>query len=122
MAPTFSPDWHGGTAPALESDTPDHESSLIPCDAWLQLRIALHLSERELQIVQAIFDDQQQDSIAGDLGLSPAIVYRTIQRIYIKLHIGSTAELIVRVMSEYLAFVADQAHPEFYGWSYRSHK
>jgi DNA-binding CsgD family transcriptional regulator len=82
-------------------------SSLLPCDVWLQLRDSLRLSDRELQIVQGIFEDQKQESIAYSLGISPHSVNTYIQRIYAKLRIGSRPQLIVRVVSEYLTF----AHP-----------
>jgi DNA-binding CsgD family transcriptional regulator len=94
------------------------ESSAIDDDAWLHLGCSLRLSERELRIVQGIFDDQEQESIAAALGISADVVYRTVQRIYTKLRVGSRAELIVRVMVEYLAFVADQAQPEVLGLAY----
>jgi DNA-binding CsgD family transcriptional regulator len=93
-------------------------SSVLSYEAWLYLRNALRLSTRELRIVQCVFDDQAQDQIVSALFISPEVVYRTLQRIYIKLHIGSRQELVVRVMSEYLAFVADQSQPEIYESSF----
>src|SRR5580693_2173467 len=79
-------------------------SALLPCDMWNRLRDSLKLSDRELQIVQGIFEDQKQESIAYNLGISPHSVNTYIQRIYSKLRIGSRPQLILRVMSEYLAF------------------
>jgi DNA-binding CsgD family transcriptional regulator len=70
------------------------------------LRESLALSDRELQIVQGIFEDQKQEGIAYNLGISPHSVNTYIQRIYGKLRIGSRPQLIVRVVSEYLALVA----------------
>jgi DNA-binding CsgD family transcriptional regulator len=80
-------------------------------DVWSRLRDSLRLSDRELQIVQGIFEDQKQESIAFTLGISPHSVNTYMQRIYAKLRIGSRPQLIVRVMSEYLAFLATQEQP-----------
>ncbi len=78
-------------------------SSLLPGDVWSRLRESLRLSDRELQIVKGIFEDEKQESIAFALGISPHSVNTYIQRIYAKLGIGSRPQLIIRVMSEYLA-------------------
>ena len=118
MTSTSFSSWSGAAAAALQPVHRDREPWFLPYDAWLHLRGSLRLSDREAQIVQGIFEDEEQESIAKALGISPDLVYRTIQRIYIKLHIGSRAELVVRVMSEYLAFVADQEQTEFCGLSY----
>jgi hypothetical protein len=66
-----------------------------------------------LQIVEAVFDDQEPEIIGRSLSISTDMVYRSLQRIYVKLHIGSRTELVVRVMSEYLAFFSDQEFSEF---------
>jgi len=50
----------------------------------MQLRDTLKLSDRELQIVQGIFEDQKQETIAYALGISPHSVNTYIQRIYTK--------------------------------------
>ena len=108
MAPTLSP---RSNVPAWQAAG----SALVPGDAWLQIRNSLRLSEREVRMVQGIFNDEENERIASALAISPERVYRMMQRIYIKLHIGSRAELIVRVMSEYLALVGDQTQPEMPG-------
>src|SRR5579863_4439910 len=109
MLPAMS----SNAAVPLESVHPQAPgSSLLPVDAWLYLCGTLRLSSRELQIVQGVFDDLDQAEIARTVSLSPEAVYRAMQRIYIKLRIGSRAELIVRVMSEYLAYAADQPQSE----------
>jgi DNA-binding CsgD family transcriptional regulator len=81
----------------------------LPGDVWSRLGDSLRLSDRELQIVQGIFEDEKQESIAFTLGISPHSVNTYIQRIYAKLGIGSRPQLIVRVISEYLASVAAPA-------------
>ena len=106
MFPRSSSNWRGPALAARESATVPLGSSLLPCDVWWRLRDSLKLSDRELQIVQGIFEDQKQESIAFGLGISPHSVNTYIQRIYAKLRICSRPQLIIRVMSEYLASVA----------------
>ena len=91
--------------------SPTLGSSLVPSDVWSRLRDSLGLSDRELQIVQGIFEDQKQECIAYTLGISPHSVNTYIQRIYAKLRIGSRPQLILRVMSEYLALVSNPPEP-----------
>jgi DNA-binding CsgD family transcriptional regulator len=87
-------------------------TSLLTPEVWVHLRGLLRLSERELQILQGIFAEKEQEIIARALSISPEVVYRTTQRIYVKLRIGSRAELRSKVRSEYLAFAANHAQPE----------
>jgi DNA-binding CsgD family transcriptional regulator len=103
MFPRLSSGCRGPSITARQPVSPTLGSSLLPCDAWSRLGDSLRLSDRELQIVQGIFEDKKQESIAYALGISPHSVNTYIQRIYAKLHIGSRPQLIVRVMSEYLA-------------------
>lgn len=112
MAPTLSSTLHNPLVPAPQPASPDLGSSPLPPEVWLQLRGVFRLSDRELQIVQRIFEEQEQDSIAQALGILPELVYRMTQRIYLKLHIGSRLELRSKVRSAYLAFAASQTQPE----------
>lgn len=79
---------------------------LLPSDAWPHIRTALRLSPREIQVVQSVFEDQKEVSIAYELGISPHTVNTYFQRIYIKLHVTSRPQLIVRVMAEYLSLTS----------------
>src|ERR1700733_10001893 len=108
MFPKLARSWRpAGSAPQPVNSALG--SSLLPGDVWSRLRESLALSDRELQIVQGIFEDQKQEPIAYRLGISPHSVNTYIQRIYAKLRIGSRPQLIVRVMSEYLGLVASDA-------------
>jgi DNA-binding NarL/FixJ family response regulator len=95
-------------APVQQAVRQEVSSEIISNEAWLYLRDSLRLSDREITIVQGVFDDEDTDDIAAVLGSSANFVYSSLQRIYRKLHIGSRAELVVRVMAEYWAFEADQ--------------
>ena len=104
MVPRVYPLSRGPVGPASPPVSPNLGSSVFSGDTWDRLRDSLRLSDRELQIVQGIFEDQKQETIAFSLGISPHSVNTYIQRIYCKLRIGSRPQLILRVMSEYLAF------------------
>jgi DNA-binding CsgD family transcriptional regulator len=80
--------------------SPSHP--LLPVDAWPLLRAAFELSARELQIVQRVFQDQKEERIAYELGISPHTVNTYFQRLYAKLHVASRPQLILRVVSEFL--------------------
>jgi DNA-binding CsgD family transcriptional regulator len=105
VAPTLSPI---GCSPAVASpESISAVQGLSPAVVWMLVRDALRLSDRELRITQGIFDGQEQASIAADLHISPEVVYRTTQRIYIKLRIGSRRELKLRVSSIMLLLSQD---------------
>src|SRR5262245_25662139 len=76
--------------------------SLLPLSAWTCLGMTLRLSPREMQIVQGVFGDRKEETIAGELGISPHTVNTYFQRLYAKLGVSSRPQLIVRVMAEYL--------------------
>jgi DNA-binding CsgD family transcriptional regulator len=83
-------------------------SSLLPATAWPHLSDTLRLSPREMQIVQGVFEDQKEESIAYELGISPHTVNTYFQRLYTKLHVSSRPQLILRVIAEYLALADSQ--------------
>jgi DNA-binding CsgD family transcriptional regulator len=87
--------------------TPDKSGSqlslsLFPLSAWPRLGVALRLSPREMQIVQGVFEDRKEESIAYELGISPHTVNTYFQRLYAKLRVSSRPQLILRVVAEYL--------------------
>ena len=78
------------------------DRSLLRHEDWDRLGRSLHLSKRELQIVQSVFDDHKEVAIAEKLGISPHTINTYFQRLYQKLHVGSRPQLLVRVFAEYL--------------------
>ncbi len=83
------------------------DRSLFRRGDWVRLGRSLHLSKRELQIVQSVFDDHKETVIAENLGLSPHTINTYFQRLYQKLHVGGRSQLLVRVFAEYLALSGD---------------
>jgi DNA-binding CsgD family transcriptional regulator len=90
--------------------------SLFPMGAWPLLGTALRLSPREMQIVQGVFEDRKEESIAYELGISPHTVNTYFQRLYAKLRVSSRPQLIVRVMAEYLSMSSAQPVDEYPAW------
>jgi DNA-binding CsgD family transcriptional regulator len=86
-------------------NTSDHHlpgCSLFPSEVWAHLCRVLQLSPREIQIVQGVFDDHKEETIACNLGISPHTVNTYFQRLYAKLHVSSRPQLILRILAEYL--------------------
>ena len=71
--------------------------SLFNAAVWSCIARRLSLSERELQIVQGVFDDAHQDAIAKELGISSHTVHTHLERLYHKLHVTSRVELVVHI-------------------------
>ena len=73
--------------------------------AWHNVIGTLRLSPREAQIVPFIFADATEDTIARVLGISRHTVHTYLERLYQKLGVSSRVELVVRLVTEYLAMV-----------------
>jgi DNA-binding NarL/FixJ family response regulator len=76
---------------------------MLPHDAWRQIANSLHISDRELQIIQEIFDDRKESAIADDLTISVHTVHTHLERLYRKLGVSTRVGLVVYILSEYLS-------------------
>jgi DNA-binding NarL/FixJ family response regulator len=81
-------------------------SALLSPEVWEAIAHSLKLSGRELQIVRADFDDQTESALAHQLDIAPCTVHTHVERLHRKLGITHRAQLIVRVMQEFLALTA----------------
>jgi DNA-binding CsgD family transcriptional regulator len=106
--------WNVPFAPDKSGD--NLGQSLFPLSTWPVLGTALRLSPREMQIVQGVFEDRKEQSIAYELGISPHTVNTYFQRLYAKLRVSSRPQLIVRVVAEYLTMSCGQATDEDSTW------
>jgi DNA-binding NarL/FixJ family response regulator len=79
------------------------DRSILPYDAWKLIANSLHISDRELQIIQEIFDDRKESAIADDLTISVHTVHTHLERLYRKLGVSTRAGLVVCILSEYLS-------------------
>jgi DNA-binding NarL/FixJ family response regulator len=60
------------------------------------------LTDREHEIVQAIFDDRAEASIARELGISAHTVHSHVERIYQKCRVNSRVSLVLRIVNEHI--------------------
>jgi DNA-binding CsgD family transcriptional regulator len=73
---------------------------------WAAITRSFHLSDREQQLVRGVFDDCTDYSIASALKISAHTVHTHFGRLYHKLRVANRAQLIVRVLDEFLAMTA----------------
>ena len=73
---------------------------------WAAITRSFNLSNRELQLVRGVFDDCTDFSIASALKISAHTVHTHFGRLYHKLRVANRAQLIVRVVDEFLALTA----------------
>src|SRR5262249_54255180 len=77
--------------------------SILPYDAWRVIANSLCISDRELQIVQRIFDDRQESANGDELKISFHPVQFHLERLYRKLGVSSRVELFFYFFSESLS-------------------
>ena len=68
----------------------------------------LCLSPRETQIVQRLFLDTKEQSIARSMGISAHTVRTHVERLYRKLHVTTRTELVVRLYEAFLQIVSQE--------------
>jgi DNA-binding NarL/FixJ family response regulator len=81
-------------------------SAMFSADAWTQIARSLGLSGRELEIVRGTFDDKTEMEIAADLHISPSTIHTHVERLHHKLAIADRAQLLLRVMQEFIVLTA----------------
>ena len=79
------------------------DRSILPYDAWRVIANSLRISDRELQIIQEIFDDRKESAIAADLTISVHTVHTHLERLYRKLGVNTRVGLVVCILSEYFS-------------------
>ena len=77
--------------------------SIVPHDAWKVIAKSLRISDRELQIIQGIFDDRKEFAIADELKISMHTVHTHLERLYRKLGVSSRVALVLYILAEYLS-------------------
>jgi DNA-binding CsgD family transcriptional regulator len=76
---------------------------MLSSNAWRRIAKSLRISDRELQIIQEIFDDRKESAIADDLTISIHTVHTHLERLYRKLGVSTRVGLVVCILSEYLS-------------------
>ena len=77
-------------------------SVLFDQERWDQLRLALGLTPRELDVVKGVFEDRSRADIGRQLGISEHTVQTHLERIYRKTGVGSRCGLLVRFFAKHL--------------------
>ena len=95
------------TSPALNrSPARLAGSAMFSLQAWEEIARSLKLSGRELQLARGVFDDEKDHNIASALGVSVHTIHTHFERLHHKLGITDRAQLLQRVMQEFLALTA----------------
>lgn len=68
--------------------------------AWLEIAAALDITQRELQIIQAVFDNLTEERIANRFKISPHTVHMHLNRLFKKLTVTSRTELVLRIVEQ----------------------
>lgn len=77
--------------------------SILTYDGWKTIARSLRISDRELEIIQGIFDDRKELAIADELRISMHTVHTHLERLYRKLGVSSRVALVLYILSEYLS-------------------
>lgn len=84
-------------------------SKIFSGSAWAELRRALRLSGRELDVVRAIFDDRTEFSTACQLSISRRTVHTYVERLYRKIGTVDRVQVVLRVVQEFLTLTSSKA-------------
>ena len=79
---------------------------MIGEQGWADVSRSLNLSERELQIMRAVFDDRTEFAIAAELGISSHTVHTHFRRLHKKLGAVTRVQLVLRAMDEFMVLSA----------------
>jgi len=74
--------------------------------AWAAIVRSLNLSKREQQLVRGVFEDRTDHSIAAAIGISRHTVHTHFERLHAKLNVTNRAQLILRILDEFLTLTA----------------
>ena len=83
-------------------------ASLLSNHAWLEIARALEITKRELQIVQAVFDNQHEAEIATKFEISPHTVHMHLNNLFKKLNVTSRTELVLRIVEQLVALTLSE--------------
>ena len=86
-------------------------SAIFSSQVWEQIAHNLKLSGRELQIVRGTFDDLIESAMAAELQIATSTVHTHVQRLHRKLAVPDRAQLLLRVMQEFIVLSAPPGKP-----------
>ena len=74
------------------------QAPLFSEEQWRTIADRLELSRCEVQIAKLFFENAQEQSIAGELGISVNTVHTHVKRLYLKVGVRSRLELVVQIV------------------------
>lgn len=77
-------------------------SEMLSNEAWIAIARKCELSPRELQIVRGIFENQTDDAMASNLGISRHTIHTYLGRLFRKLDATTRTQVVLRVMQQFL--------------------
>jgi len=83
-------------------------ASLLSNHAWLEIARSLGITQRELQIIQSVFDNQREADIAKRFKLSSHTVHMHLNRLFKKLSVTSRTELVLRIVEQMVALTLSE--------------
>ncbi len=89
---------------------PQKGTHVLPAAQWRAVLESLHLSDREAEILMQVFDDQKEQAIAFNLGISPHTVHTHFERMYRKLGVRDRTGLALRVFRAFLELQSTSPH------------
>ena len=75
-------------------------ASVLSNHAWHEIAGALEITKRELEIVQAVFDNLHETEIARRFKLSPHTVHMHLNHLFKKLNVTTRASLVLRIIEQ----------------------
>lgn len=73
-------------------------AAMLSEHAWTEIGCALGVTKREVQIIQAVFDNLPQKGIASRFAITEHTVHTHLNRLFKKLNVTTRTELVLRVM------------------------
>lgn len=77
---------------------------------WSQLKRKLRLTDRELEVLQGLFDEQTDQAIAASLGITTRTVRAHLDSVYRKCHCRTRTGAVVSVFRTYVEKMTDRVH------------
>jgi DNA-binding CsgD family transcriptional regulator len=77
-------------------------AALLTGQAWQQVEAALGLTQRELQMVQSVFDNLPEAGIARRFRISEHTVHTHLNRLFKKLAVTTRTGVVLRIMEQVL--------------------
>lgn len=83
-------------------------ASIFTDHAWHEIARTLCITNRELQIIQAVFDNQHEADIAKRFKISPHTVHMHMNRLFKKLTVTSRTEMVLRIVEQMVALTLSE--------------